>query len=154
MSFSFEEEKNGKTSFLDVEISWESSKFVTTIYQKPTFIGVYTHFESFLPSTHKFGMLYTLVYRCFTSYSDCWKFHRELVTLKGIFQRSSYPKSFIDKCFKKFLDRLHIINFLQLVEKKALSLVYPYLGPTSLQVRTEIRNATKNTLNCCKLQDL
>ena len=51
--------KNGKMSYLDVEISWEKGKFVTTVYHKPTFSGVYTHFESFLPSIHKFGMVYT-----------------------------------------------------------------------------------------------
>ena len=35
--------------------------------------------------------------------SDWTKLHRELVTLKEIFQRNGYPKSFIDKCFKKLL---------------------------------------------------
>ena len=110
MSFSFEEEKNGKMSFLDVEISRENGKFVTTVYRKPTFSGVYTHFESFLTSTQKFGMLYTLVHICFTLRSDWSKFHGELVTLKKIFQRNGYLKSFIDKCFQKFLDRLHIIR--------------------------------------------
>ena len=60
MSFSFEEEKNGKMSFLDVEISRENGKFVTTVYRKPTFSGVYTHFESFLPSIQN-TLLYTLV---------------------------------------------------------------------------------------------
>ena len=38
------------------------------------------------------------------------------------------------------------------MEKKALHLVLPYLEPISLQVRTKIRKAMKNTLNCCKLQ--
>ena len=90
MSFSFEKEKNGKMSFLDVEISGVNGKLVTTIYHKPSFSGVYTHFESFLPSTHKFGMFYTLIYRCFTLCSDWTKFHRELVTLKEIFQRNGY----------------------------------------------------------------
>ena len=56
-------------------------------------------------------------------------------------------------CFKKFLDRLHLIKpTLARVEKKPLHLVLPYLGPISLQVRTKIRNAMKNTLNHCKLQ--
>ena len=82
MSFSFEKEKNGKMPFLDVEISRENCNFVTTVYRKPTFSGVYTHFESFLPSTYKFGMIYTLVYRCFILCSDWTKFHAELVTLK------------------------------------------------------------------------
>ena len=31
MSFSFEQEKNGKLSFLDVEVSREKGKFVTTV---------------------------------------------------------------------------------------------------------------------------
>ena len=90
MSFSFEKEKNGKMSFLDVEISRVNGKLVTTIYHKPSFSGVYTHFESFVPSTHKFGMFYTSVYRCFTLCSDWTKFHRELETLKEIFQRNGY----------------------------------------------------------------
>ena len=38
------------------------------------------------------------------------------------------------------------------MEKKALRLLLPYLGPISLQVRTKIRNVMKNNLNCCKLQ--
>ena len=64
MSFLFEEEKkNGKMSFLDVEISPENGKLVTTVYRQLTFSAVYTHFEIFLPSGHKFCMLYTLVYR-------------------------------------------------------------------------------------------
>ena len=58
MSFSFEKEKNGKMSFLDVEISRENGKLVTTAYRKPTFSGVYTPSESFLPSKHKYGMLH------------------------------------------------------------------------------------------------
>ena len=53
-------------SILDVEISRENGKFVKTVYHKPNFSGVYIHFESFLPSTHKFGMLYLLVDRYFT----------------------------------------------------------------------------------------
>ena len=47
MSFSFEQEKDGKLSFLDVEVSRQEGHFVTTVYRKPTFSGVYMHFESF-----------------------------------------------------------------------------------------------------------
>ena len=48
MSFSFEQEKNGKLSFLDVEVSWVKGKLVTNVYRKPAFSGVYTRFKSFL----------------------------------------------------------------------------------------------------------
>ena len=92
-------------------------------------------------------MLYTLVYRCFTLCSDKTNFHRELVTLKEVFQRNGYLASFIDECFKKFLDGLHIIKpTLQRIEKKSLSLVLLYFGPISLQVRTKVRSAMKSKM--------
>ena len=61
-------------SFLDVEIFRENDKFVRTVYRRPNFSGVYTQFESFLFSAHKFVMLFTLVYGCFTLYSNWTKF--------------------------------------------------------------------------------
>ena len=75
------------------------------------------------------------------------------MTLKEIFQGNGYPKSVMDKCFKKFLDRLRIIKPTSgRVGKKDLRLVLPCLGLISLQVRTRIRNAMKSTLTCFKLQ--
>ena len=60
MSFSFEQEVNGTLSFLDVKVSQQQGKFVTTVYRKPTFNGVYVLFDSFLPTDYKVGMIYTL----------------------------------------------------------------------------------------------
>ena len=62
MSFTIETEKNNKISFLDVNVIREQVKFVTSVYQKPTFSGLYTHFDSFLPDTYKIGMIYSLVF--------------------------------------------------------------------------------------------
>ena len=59
MTFSFEKEKTGKMSILGVEVSQENGKIVTIVYRKPTFSGVYNHFETFLFSSHKFDTLYT-----------------------------------------------------------------------------------------------
>ena len=70
MSFSFEQEKNRKLSFLDIEVSQEKGKFLTTVYRKPTFSKVYIHFESFLPTIYKFGMVHSLACRCFKICSD------------------------------------------------------------------------------------
>ena len=88
MSFSFELEKNGKLSFLDIKVSREKVKFVSIVYRKPIFSGVYTHFESFLPTIYKFGMVDDLAYRCFKFCSDWTKFHEELSFLKQVFLKS------------------------------------------------------------------
>ena len=37
-----------RMSFLSEEITHENIKFITSIFLKPTFSGVYTHFESLL----------------------------------------------------------------------------------------------------------
>ena len=127
MSFSMETQKENKLSFLDVEVIREQGKFTTTIYRKPTFSGVYSNFESFLSSVYKLGMVYTLVYRCFRICSNWAQFHSELIYLKGIFQKNSYPKNFIDKFFKRFLNNVHLVEEnVPTVEKRRLLLVLPY----------------------------
>ena len=63
MSFTMQNEKDNGMSFLDVNIIREQGKFTTSVYHKPTFRGIYTHFESFSPSTNKTGMIHTLLYR-------------------------------------------------------------------------------------------
>ena len=67
MSFTIETEQNNKISFLDVNVIREQSKFITSVYRKPTFSGVYTHLhlDSFLSDTYKIGVIYNLVNRCF-----------------------------------------------------------------------------------------
>ena len=141
-SFSMETGKENKLSFLDVEIVGEQGRFTTTIYRKPTFSDVYTNYESFLPFAYKVGVVYTLVYRCFCSCSNWTQFHTELTFLKEIFQKNRYPANFIDICFKKFLNNIHLVKEnISTVEKKHLLLVFPYLGITSLQTRSKIQQA-------------
>ena len=62
-------------------------------------------------------------------------------------------EDFIHKCFKKFMDSIHVVKeTTQTVEKKPLVLVLPYLGSISLQTRTKLKKSFKNILNCRKLQ--
>ena len=43
----------------------EDKTFATSVYHKPTFSGVYTHFDSFLPSTYQFGTVtHSLIDAC------------------------------------------------------------------------------------------
>ena len=153
MSFSFEQEKNGNLSFLDIEVYREKGKFITTVYREPTFSDVYTHFESFLPTIYKFGMVYALVYFCFKICSDWTKFQEELSFLKQVFLKNGYPLSFIDNCSITFVDKLFIKRpQLITIGKKTLFFSLPYLGEISLQTRTKLRKSLKGLLNSCKLQ--
>ena len=97
-------------------------------------------------------MMYTLAYQCFKICSNWTRFCEKLNFLKHVFLKNGYFLSFIDKCFKMFINKL-VIKCPQVttVEKKTLILSLPYLGDVSLQT-TKLRRSFKGILNCCKLQ--
>ena len=47
LSLQLKLKKRGSLSFLDIKVSRENKKFVTSFYRKPTFSRVFTNFESF-----------------------------------------------------------------------------------------------------------
>ena len=49
MSFAIEREKQSRMSFPDIAIIREDKTFTSSVYRKPTFSGVYTQFDTFLP---------------------------------------------------------------------------------------------------------
>ena len=107
MNFSIETEMKGSFSFLDVKIFCENDKFVTSVFRKETFSGVYTNFISFIPLEHKFGLVRTLLNRCFNLSSDFLKFHHEVDKLKKILSKNAYPQKFINKRIQKFLNNVY-----------------------------------------------
>ena len=147
INFLLEKENNGHLSFLDVNFFCEKGKFVTNVYRKKTFSGVYTNFDSFISETYKTGLIKSLLFRCFNLCSDFVKFHHEINILKGILYKNSYPRDFVDKSIKEFLDRVLtrkvVVNR---VPKSDLMIVLPYLGKLSLQIRTRINRVMRNKL--------
>ena len=153
MSFPMETGRQNKFFVLDIEVFCEQGKFSTTIYHNATFSGAYSNFESFLLFVYKFGMIYTLVYRCFGICSDWRKYHAELTFLKTIFRKNGYPENFIDKYFKKFLDNINLVQEkVPTMERNCLLLVLPYSRIVSLQTRIKLQQAIKGVLNCWKLE--
>ena len=94
--------------FLDVNVFRENGKLVTNVYRKETFTGVYTKVSSFITLEHKFGLVYTLLHRCFCVVSDMSKFHFEIDKLKEMLLSNGYSNNFIDKCISKFMNKLYI----------------------------------------------
>ena len=94
MAFTIEREKQNRMSFLDMAIIREDKTFTTSVCRKPTFCGVYKHFDSFLRSTYKLGTVYKLAYRCFRICSSCTKLHNELVCLNETFFKKWLPWRF------------------------------------------------------------
>jgi len=73
-----EMEGNNELSFLDVKVKREGSKFVTSVYRKPSFSGLGLSFFSFCPFRFKINVLKNLLFRAFNICSSYNLFHNEL----------------------------------------------------------------------------
>ena len=136
-----------------MKIFRENDEFVTSVFRKETFSGVYTNFISFIPLGYKFGLVHTLLNRCFNLSSDFLKFHHEVDKLKNILSKNAYPQKFIDKCIQKFLNNM-FIQRLQIpsVPKKELRITLPYLGKMSQIVKTRLTKTLNKHMKFCKLR--
>ena len=99
-----EQENVGSLSFFEVKICRKNGKFITSVYIKPTFSGVFTNYESFIPTYQKRGLLHTLLHMNFSICCDFKIFHFEMDHLKTILLKSNYSLNFIDTCIKSFLN--------------------------------------------------
>ena len=122
------------------------------IYRKPTFSGVFQHFRSFMPIEYKFGLIRTLLHRCYALVSSYEIFHLEVVKLKDIMQNNGHSAKIFDKCVHKFMMKtferkppIHI------TKRKEISLFLPFLGSTSLALRSYLVKTVSKSFPSCKV---
>ena len=153
IKFTVEREENDSLSFLDIKIFRDNGKFQTSVYRNPTFSDVLTNFESFLPISYKYDPVSTLLHRVFMICSSYRTLHFEILKLKQIFRSNGYPKNFIDRCIKMYLDKVFIKHpNICVVPKKELVCVFAFLGRKSLEIKKRLQNAIERTLPYCKLK--
>ena len=139
INFTVEQEKVGSNSFLDVNICCKNGKIVTSVYRQPTFSGVFTNWESFIPTYQKRVLLHPLVYRSFSICCDFKTFHFEIDHMKTILIKNYYPLNFIDSCIKSFLNKLDTPKVMvPNISKRNVSVKLPFLGSASFQIRNII----------------
>ena len=115
---------------------------------------MYTNFISFIPLECKFGLVHTLLNRCFNLSSDFLKLHHEVGKLKKLLSKNPYPQKFIDKCIQKFFNN-NFIQRLQIpaVPKKGIIITLPYLGTMSQIAKTMLIKTMNKHMKSCKLRD-
>ena len=141
--FTYEEEQNDTLAFLDIKITRSPEGFTTSVYRKKTFSGVYLNFGSFLPVEYKKGLIATLLHRTHVICSDYARFHEEVSKLKVIWQKNGFPLFFIDKCVKKFLDKLFVKKSSIESPKKEVFFPMVFLGKIPLQLKKILQSTFK-----------
>ena len=93
ISFTYEQEINGKNSFLDILILRNGNSFETTVHRKSTHNNIYLHWESFALNTWKRGTLGTLYLRAHAICSMRELLDQEINHLQHVFVTfNGYPK--------------------------------------------------------------
>ena len=105
LGFTFEKESNLALPFLDVLVEKSPSKFITSIYRKPTFTGQYLRWNSFSPRKRKTNLILTLTHRALAICSP-ERLPSELHKIKSILLTNGYPehvmKSFMATKMKQY----------------------------------------------------
>ena len=92
IKFTSETENENSISFLDIKITRDNNKFMTSVYRKPTFSGVFTNFESFIPKSYKYNLLFTLLHRDLNFAQILNVFIRKLTNLRLFLKITVTPK--------------------------------------------------------------
>ena len=108
IKFTSETENENSISFLDIKITRGNNKFMTSVYRKPTFSGVFTNFGSFIPKSYKYNLRFTLLHRVFKICSNFELFHQKIGKLKTVFGNIFQSKRSADLCITKYLDKVFI----------------------------------------------
>ena len=108
IKFTSETEQNSIFSFLDINITRQNNQLKTSVYRKPTFSGIFTHYESYIDQSYKKSLIFTLLFRCYSLCSDYTLFHLEVEKLREILKKNSYPSSIIELSIRIFLNRLYV----------------------------------------------
>ena len=143
LRFTYKRESNHSLPFLDMLVERHDSKFLTSVYRKPTFTSQYLHWNSFSPQKWKINVIGTLVHRDFMICSKS-KPDPELAKIHSILLENGYLEHAINLAFKRQLQQLNS-NSVHIVEKCPFYLHIPWIGNVSMKFEKQNLSAVK----CC-----
>ena len=140
IKFTSETEKNNIFSFLDINITRVNNQLKTSVYRKPTFSGVFTHYESYIDQSYKKSLIFPLLSRCYSICSDYTLVHLEVEKLREILKKNSYPSGIIEVSIRTFLNRIYVPKQVYLTApKKELLIILPFLGTMSSNLKRKLQ---------------
>lgn len=129
LKFTVDKEVNGSLPFLDVLVHRTPSLFITSVYSKSTFTGLYTRWNSFCPKRQKINLIRTLTHRALMICSDN-TLKDEISCLTGIFVNNGYPLDVVQSVIRDKTARFNKIKPAT-VGKCPVYLRLPWLGRIS-----------------------
>ena len=141
LQFTFEK-KNNSLPFLDVHVEHMKGCYETKVYRKPTFTGLYLHWESFTSIKHKASLESMLVHRALKICSKS-QLKEEINRIKEILLDNGYPEDFVlEQISKKITQFSRLKRFGP--DKCPVYLRITYTGKAALTLERNLRITVEN----------
>ena len=105
LNFTFEESTNGSLPFLDVLVTANHNGFVTTVYTKPTNIGLCLNGNSECPERYLRSTINAYIRRALTHCSTWRATHIELTRITQVLVNNGYSNSSINSAINQLLTK-------------------------------------------------
>ena len=142
-SFTFihEKEVNGKLPFLDVLVEKSNTKFLISVYRKPSFFGQYNRWDSFGSKSRKNNFIGTLVHRALEICSPS-KLPQKIDFIRSILCFNGYPENLINSRINR---KMKSLNYRQRKDRKNVQFTLNYHGlvisPQNLKSNAKLLSA-------------
>ena len=93
--------------FLDVLVEKSNTKFLTSVYRKPSFSGLYNRWDSFGPKSRKNNLTGTLVHRALAICSPS-KLPNEIDFIRSGLCSNGYPENVINSRIKRKIEKFKL----------------------------------------------
>ena len=131
IKFTMETEIEKKLPFLDILITSSKNSFLTSVFRKSTFTGLFLNFTSFTPLSYKLGLIKTLIDRTFKICYNWMTFHVEIKKVKHFLAKNAYPPHIVDKEIKRYVDKIHKNDERNIESGNKTYMKLPYIGKFS-----------------------
>ena len=153
LSFTTEEESNGQLPFIDVLVERGDSSFLTSVYRKPTFTGLYLNWHSFAPKSRKLNLFRNLSYRALNICSE-YKIDNELRAIRDIFIDNGYPEDVIDSNIKYTVTKFRDTNKVFGPLKCPVYFRLPWVGFATESIANKIASSVYHCYNAVNLRPI
>ena len=147
IKFTIEFEQDNEIPFLDILVKrCPDNSFMTSVYRKKTFTGLYTKWDSFTPRKYKINLIRTLTYRCFRICSSASLLHSAIQDLRKLLLQNGYPQGIITYNVNDVLNRHRNKpdTPVSTVPKKDVIILLPYLGFSNVQITKRLKSCVSN----------
>lgn len=106
VKFTYELSQNNVLPFLDILTHYDTDRFASSVYIKPTDAGICLNGNSECPDRYKEAVIISYVKRAWTTCSSHEYFHAEISRVKQVLVNNAYSNTLIDNTIKHFMDKV------------------------------------------------